>query len=84
MARKKKHNIESDLSTDIFNLFTFLALGPVDLATKLPFYPISLIIAIFIAVFWSTPMFFAGAIIATTISGISAINKLITSLINGD
>lgn len=74
---KKKHNIESDLSTDIFNLFTFLALGPVDVATRFGFYPLSLIAAIFIAVFWAIPVFFAGSVLATTVSAISALNKLI-------
>jgi len=78
---KKKINIESNIATDIFNLFVFIALGPVDLASRIPVYPISIILVIAITAVWSIPMFFIGSVLSTMISVISMLNKVIKSLI---
>jgi len=81
MAPKKKLDIKSEFSADIFNLFVFIALGPIDFATKIPVYIISVTLAVTITILWAIPMFFIGSVLATTIKFISLINKLITSLI---
>lgn len=78
---KKKINIESNFATDIFNLFVFIALGPVDLASRIPVYPISIVLVIAITAAWSIPMFFIGSVLSTMISVISMLNKVIKSLI---
>ena len=78
---KKKINIDSNFATDIFNLFVFIALGPVDLASRIPIYPISIILVIAITAVWSIPMFFIGSVLSTMISVISMLNKVIKSLI---
>jgi hypothetical protein len=78
---KKKINIESNFATDIFNLFVFIALGPVDLASRMPVYPISIVLVILITAAWSIPMFFIGSVLSTMISVISMLNKVIKSLI---
>ncbi len=78
---KKKINIESNFATDVFNLFVFIALGPVDLASRIPIYLISLVLVIGITAIWSIPMFFIGSVLSTMISVISMLNKVIKSLI---
>ena len=81
---KKKIDIRSEFSTDIFNLFVFIALGPVDFATKIPLYILSVTLVIIITVLWAIPMFFIGSLLATTIKFISLLIKLIKSLIYGN
>lgn len=78
---KKKIDIESDFATDIFNLFVFIALGPVDLASRIPFYPLGITLVIAFTALWAIPMFFVGSVIATTLKFISLLNKLIQSII---
>ena len=81
---KKKIDIRSEFSTDIFNLFVFIALGPVDFATRIPIYLLSITLAVLITVLWAIPMFFIGSLLATTIKFISLVSKLIKSLIYGN
>jgi hypothetical protein len=81
---KKKIDIRSEFSTDIFNLFVFIALGPVDFATKIPLYILSVTLVIIITILWAIPMFFIGSLLATTIKFISLLIKLIKSLIYGN
>jgi hypothetical protein len=78
---KKKLDIRSEFSTDIFNLFVFIALGPVDFATKIPVYILSVTLAVLFTILWAIPMFFIGSVLATTIKFISLLTKLIKSII---
>ena len=78
---KKKIDIRSDFSIDLFNLFVFIALGPIDFASRIPIYIVSITLVLAITIFWAIPMFFIGSILATTIKFISLLIKLITSLI---
>lgn len=81
---KKKIDIRSEFSTDIFNLFVFIALGPVDFATRIPIYILSVTLVLAITIFWAIPMFFIGSVLATTIKFISLVTKLIKSIIYGN
>jgi hypothetical protein len=78
---KKKIDIRSEFSTDIFNLFVFIALGPVDFATRIPIYLLSVTLAVAVTVLWAIPIFFIGSLLATIIKFISLLIKLIKSLI---
>ena len=78
---KKKINIESNVATDIFNMFVFIALAPVDLASRIPIYFISIVLVIGITAIWAIPMFFIGSVLSTMISVISMLNKVIKNLI---
>lgn len=81
---KKKIDIRSEFSTDIFNLFVFIALGPVDFATKIPIYLLSVTLAVAVTILWAIPIFFIGSLLATIIKFISLVTKLIKSLIYGN
>jgi len=81
---KKRLDIRSEFSTDIFNLFVFIALGPVDFATKIPVYILSVILAVLVTILWAIPMFFIGSVLATTIKFTSLLIKLIKSIIYGN
>jgi hypothetical protein len=78
---KKKIDIRSEFSTDIFNLFVFIALGPVDFATRIPIYLLSVTLAVAVTVLWAIPIFFIGSLLATIIKFISLLIKLIKTLI---
>lgn len=80
----KRIDIRSEFSTDIFNLFVFIALGPVDFATKIPIHILSISVVLLVTVFWALPMLFVGSALATVIKFTSSLIKLIKSIINGN
>ena len=82
--KKKITNIKSEFSVDIFNLFVYIALAPVDLATRLPFYPLNIVVVILITSLWAFPMFLFGSILSSVIKITSMFNKLIKGLIYGN
>lgn len=80
MAQKKNSNKKNELSDDVFNLFAVIALVPIDYASKIKIYPVSIILALSLAIFWAVPIFFVGSVVSSMISFISLINKLINSI----
>jgi hypothetical protein len=80
MAQKRKTK-KSEKYDDVFNLFGIIALYPIDQATKIKYFPVSITLVLLIAVIWTVPVFFIGSIISSMICVISLLNKLITDKI---
>jgi hypothetical protein len=73
MARKKKNK-------DIFYFGVIIALEPVDWCIKKLKYPIGVILAIFIAVFWTVWVLF----ISSTIQTLVKMSKILKDLIKNN
>jgi predicted ABC-type exoprotein transport system permease subunit len=84
MAQRKKTNPKkNEAYDDAFNLFAIIALYPVDKAARIKSYPVSITLVLLIAVIWTVPVFFVGAVISSMVCVISLLNKLITNKIYG-
>ena len=83
MAQRKKTNKTNEKYDDAFNLFAIIALYPVDKAARIKSYPVSITLVLLIAVIWTVPLFFVGAVVSSMICVISLLNKLITDKIYG-
>ena len=83
MAQKKKKAKaeKNEVYDDVFNLFGIIALYPIDQATKIKYFPVSLFLVVTIAAIWSVPVFFIGSVVASMVCVISLLNKLITDKI---
>jgi hypothetical protein len=81
MAQKKNSPRKNEAYDDAFNLFAIIALYPIDRASRIKSYPISIVLVISIAVLWSVPVFFIGGVVSSMVCVISLLNKLITDKI---
>lgn len=81
MAQKKNSPRKNEVYDDAFNLFAIIALYPVDKASRIKSYPVSITLVLLIAVLWTVPIFFVGAVISSMVCVISLLNKLITDKI---
>jgi hypothetical protein len=74
---KKKINKTNEPFDDAFNLFAVIALYPVDLATRIKSYPISIALVVTLATIWCIPVFFIGSVVSTMIGLFTIIKTLI-------
>jgi hypothetical protein len=81
MAQKNNSQRKNEAYDDAFNLFAIIALYPVDKASRIKSYPVSITLVLLIAVLWTVPIFFVGAVISSMVCVISLLNKLITDKI---
>jgi hypothetical protein len=81
MAQKKNSPRKNEAYDDAFNLFAIIALYPVDKASRIKSYPVSITLVLLIAVLWTVPIFFVGAVISSMVCVISLLNNLIKNRI---
>jgi hypothetical protein len=81
MAQKRKTSKKNKKYDDVFNFVAIIALYPIDQATKIKYFPVSITLVLLIAIIWTVPVFFVGAVISSMVCVISLLNKLITDKI---
>lgn len=78
---KNKERLKTRLESKVFNFFVLIGLAPIELAVRLPIYPLNIIFVVFLSALWAMPLFFIGSGISTVIALGTLINTAVKETI---
>jgi predicted ABC-type exoprotein transport system permease subunit len=81
---KKRINKTNEPFDDAFNLFAIIALYPIDRASRIKSYPVSITLVLTLAIFWCFPVFLIGGIVSSMIGLLTILKNLIKTKIYGN
>ena len=74
---KKRINKTNEPFDDAFNLFAIIALYPIDRASRIKSYPVSITLVLTLSIVWCVPVFFIGAVVSSMIGVFLILKNLI-------
>jgi len=74
---KKRINKTNQPIDDAFNLFALIALYPIDRASRIKSYPVSITLVLTLSIIWCVPVFLIGGIVSSMIGVFLILKNLI-------